>query len=105
MSRPESRTLNLRPLHDWVLVQLLDLDLNSQGGIALPAGYVKHLGRKAKVLAVGPGKTLEDGSKQEIALKTGETVILAGAAGSEVDRKDQLLVRYTDCLLVVEDVA
>lgn len=83
----------IKPLGDRVVVEPIDEESTSPGGIILP-DTAKKKPQEGKVVAVGPGKILEDGSRGEMAVKEGDTVIFAKYGGTEVtiDGKDYVIL-------------
>jgi len=93
----------LRPLGDRVVVKILESEEKTKGGIFLP-DTAKEKPQQAKIVAVGPGKTLEDGKKSPIDLKEGDLVLFAKYAGTEVkvEGEEYLVISEKDILAVVE---
>ena len=73
----------IRPLADKVVIQPLEEEEKSAGGIILP-DTAKTKPQEGVVVAVGPGKVLDDGSRSEMAVKKGDKVIYAKYGGTEV---------------------
>lgn len=95
--------MGLRPLHDRIIVQRLSEDEKTAGGLYIPE-TAKEKPQKGKVIAVGKGKILEDGTVRSLDLKTGDTVLFGKYSGTEVkvDNEDRLIMREDDVLAVVE---
>ena len=93
----------LRPLHDRLLVKRLEEKEQVQGGIIIP-DTAKEKPQQAKVLAVGPGKTTDDGKLQPVDVKVGDTVVFGKYSGTEVkvDGDELLIIREDDVLGVLE---
>jgi len=93
----------LRPLHDRLLVKRLEEKEQMQGGIIIP-DTAKEKPQQAKVLAIGPGRTTDDGKLQPIEVKVGDTVVFGKYSGTEVkvDGDDLLIIREDDVLGVLE---
>lgn len=83
----------IRPLGDKVVVEPLEGEEKSPGGIILP-DTAKKKPQEGVVIAVGPGKVLDDGSRGEMAVKPGDKVIYAKYGGTEVtvDGKDYMIL-------------
>jgi len=98
-----STAVKLRPLADRVVVKVLESEEKTKGGIFLP-DTAKEKPQQAKVVAVGPGKTLEDGSKAPVDVKEGDVVLFAKYSGTEVklDGSEYLVIAEKDILAVVE---
>lgn len=73
----------LQPLGDRVLVEPLEAEEKSAGGIYLPEA-AQETPREGKVLAVGPGKVLENGQRVEVGVKVGDIVVYTKYGGNEV---------------------
>lgn len=93
----------LRPLGDRVVVRVLESEEKTKGGIFLP-DTAKEKPQQAKVVAVGPGKTLDDGTKSSVDVKEGDAVLFAKYSGTEVkvDGVEYLVISEKDILAVVE---
>jgi chaperonin GroES len=93
----------LKPLHDRVLVQRLDSEEKTKGGIIIPDS-AKEKPLEGKVIAVGDGKVLEDGKKQPLVVKTGDKILFGKYAGTEikVDGEEMIILREDDILAIVE---
>ncbi len=96
-------TVKLRPLADRVVVKVLESEEKTKGGIFLP-DTAKEKPQQAKVVAVGPGKTLDDGKKSPVDVKTGDVVLFAKYSGTEVkiEGDEYLVIAEKDILAVVE---
>ena len=93
----------LNPLNDRVVVQQLDAETVTKGGIVLPDGAAEKP-TQGKVVAVGPGKLSDDGKRTAVAVKTGETVVYGKYSGTnvELDGDKFVLLRESDLLGVME---
>jgi len=97
-------TKQLRPLGDRVVVEPTPHDEMTKSGIVIP-DTVKEKPQKGTILAVGPGRILDDGKREQIDVKKGDKVLYAKYAGTEVkiDDADLLIVSQKDILAVVAD--
>lgn len=95
--------MNIRPLHDRVVVKRLDSDEKSVGGIVLP-GSAQEKPLMGKIVAAGAGRVLDNGDKAALDVKTGDNVLFGKFAGTEVkiDGEDYLVMREDDLFAVVE---
>jgi chaperonin GroES len=95
--------MNFRPLHDYVLIKRLDAAEERIGGIIIP-DTAKEKPQEGEVLAVGPGKMLEDGTRRAMAVAVGNKVLFGKYAGTEitVDDEERLVLRESDILGVVD---
>jgi chaperonin GroES len=93
----------LRPLADRVVVKISESEEKTKGGIFLP-DTAKEKPQQAKVIAVGPGKTLDDGKKSPVDVKAGDIVLFAKYSGTEVkiEGEEFLVIAEKDILAVVE---
>ena len=94
----------LRPLGDRVVIQPTAREEMTKSGIVLP-DTAKEKPQKGKILAVGPGRILDDGKRESIDVKKGDSVLYAKYAGTEfkIDDEELLIVSQKDILAVVED--
>ncbi|MBQ2870705.1 co-chaperone GroES [bacterium] len=93
----------IRPLSDKLVIKVIDDTEQTSGGIFIPDS-AKEKPQKGEVIAVGPGKTLEDGKKEEMEVKVGEIVLFAKYAGTDVKLNDEMLkiLSVKDILGVLE---
>jgi len=85
--------MKIRPLSDRVLVQILDAEEKTKGGIILP-DTAKEEKSEGKVISLGPGKMLDTGKRQTLDLKAGDRVIFGKYSGDEIlidDKKHKVL--------------
>jgi len=96
--------MNFIPLGDRIIIQPLEAESKTKGGIVLP-DTVKEKPQEGKIVAVGKGKTLEDGGVQKPEVKVGDVVLYGKYSGTEVTSKDGdqfLIVREEDILAIVK---
>jgi chaperonin GroES len=95
--------MKIRPLADKVLVQRLEAETKTAGGIVLP-DTAKEKPQRGKVVAVGNGKVLDDGTVRKMQVKKGDTVLFTSYAGTDVkiDGKEHLIMTESDILAVIE---
>ena len=95
--------MNLKPLGDKVIVEVLSAEEKTKGGIILP-DTAKEKPQEAKVIAVGQGKTLENGKVVAPEVKTGDIIIFGKYSGSEVkvEDKEYLIIDADDILAIVK---
>ena len=93
----------IKPLADKVVIEPVQEEEKSSGGI-IPPDTAKEKPHEGTVLAVGPGRVLEDGSRSEMAVKNGDRVIYAKYGGTEitVDGKD-LMILDQDSIYAVKE--
>lgn len=91
----------IKPLADRVVVKVISAEEKTQGGIVLP-DTAKEKPQEAEVIAVGPGKVLDNGTRLAPEVKVGDTVIFSKYSGSEVklDGIEYLILRESDILAV-----
>ncbi len=80
----------IRPLSDKLVIKIIDDTEQTSGGIFIPDS-AKEKPQKGEVIAVGPGKTLEDGKKEEMEVKVGDIVLFAKYAGTDIKLNDENL--------------
>ncbi len=95
--------MNIRPLQDRVIVKRMEEETTSAGGIVLPDSATEKPIR-GEVLAVGPGKILDNGEKRPLEVKVGDTVLFGKYSGTEVklDEEELLVMREEDIMGVIE---
>ena len=96
--------LNIRPLHDRVVIKREEVETRSAGGIVL-TGSAATKSTRAKVLAVGKGRILENGTVQPLDVKVGDTVIFNdsyGVKSEKIDGEEVLIISENDILAIVE---
>ncbi|ACV69459.1 MAG: co-chaperone GroES [Desulfohalobium sp.] len=96
--------MNLKPLHDRVLVKRVQEEETTKGGIIIP-DTAKEKPIKGEIVAAGPGKVADDGKRIEMTVKTGDKVMFNKYAGTEVkiDGEEFLVMREDDILATIED--
>lgn len=94
--------MNLRPLHDRVLVRRLQEQETVRGGIIIPDS-AKEKPQQAEVVAVGGGKLLDDGQRSTVDVKAGDRILFGKYSGSEVkiDGEEYLILREDEILGVL----
>lgn len=92
----------LKPLDDRVVVQPLEAEEKTAGGILLP-DTAKQKPQRGKIIAVGPGKLLESGTRVALSVKAGDEVLYGKYSGSEVevDGNELKILRESDILAKV----
>jgi chaperonin GroES len=95
--------MDLRPLHDRVLVRRLDEGEQKQGGIIIPDS-AKEKPQKAQVEAVGNGKLLDSGERVPIDVKPGDRILFGKYSGADIkiDGAEYLILREDEILAVLE---
>ena len=95
--------LKIRPLHDRVIIQRLEAETKSAGGIVIPDSATEKPIR-GKVVAVGKGKILESGDVRPLDVKVGDHVLFGKYSGTEVkvDGGEYLVMREEDVMAVIE---
>jgi len=95
--------MNLRPLHDRVVVKRMEEERTSAGGIVIPDSATEKPMR-GEVIAVGNGKIMDSGDTRALDVKTGDTVLFGKYSGNEVKVGDEELVimREDDIMAIIE---
>ena len=95
--------MGLRPLYDRLIVERLSEDETTPSGIIIPE-TAKEKPQRGKVVAIGKGKILDDGSVRALDVKSGDIVLFGKYAGTEIkiDNEERLIMREDDVLAVVE---
>src|SRR5712672_4189215 len=94
---------SLRPLGDRVVVKPLEREAVTKSGIVLP-DTAKEKPQEGEILAVGPGKVLDNGKRTSLEVQVGQRVLFAKYAGTEVkmDNEEYLILRESDIMGIVE---
>ena len=102
MATKTKSKLNIRPLGDRVLVKRLEAEEKTAGGILLPDS-AQEKPKEGKVISVGEGKQLEDGTRTKFTVKKGDRVLFTSYAGTDVkhDGEEYLIMREDDLLAIV----
>jgi chaperonin GroES len=95
--------MKLRPLNDRVIVKRLEEEEKTVGGIIIP-DTAKEKPQQAKVIAVGKGRTLENGQVIPLTVKEGDRILFGKYAGTEIkiDGDEHLIMREDDILAIVQ---
>ena len=95
--------MKLKPLNDRVLVKRLESEEKTAGGLYIP-DTAKEKPSKGQVVAVGPGKIAENGSRVAMAVKKGDEVLFNKYAGTDIklDGVDHLVMREEDILAIID---
>ena len=94
--------VNIRPLHDRVLVKRLEQQEQVRGGIIIP-DTAKEKPQEAEVIAVGPGKLTDDGKRAAMDVQAGDRVLMGKYSGSEIkyEDNDYVILREDEILAVI----
>ena len=92
----------IKPLGERVVIEVAESDVTTASGIVLP-DTAKEKPQEGEVVAVGTGKMLDNGTRAQMEVKTGDKVIFSKYSGSEVkvDEQNYLIVRESDILAVL----
>ena len=93
---------SIKPLNEKVVVERMDAETKSAGGILIP-DTAKEKPMRGTVIAVGPGRVLDSGEVKALDVKKGDKVLFGGYAGNEVklDGKDYLIVNESEIFAVI----
>ncbi len=96
--------MNIRPLHDRVMVRRMEEEKTSPGGIVIPDSATEKP-IKGEVVAVGTGKILENGEIRPLDVKKGDKILFGKYSGTEVkvDGEEMLVMREDDITAVIEE--
>ncbi len=94
--------MKIRPLQDRIIVERIDEEETSKGGILIP-DTAKEKSQAGKVVAVGKGRVLENGKIQKLDVKKGDQVLFSKFAGTEItlEGEERLILREDDVLGIV----
>lgn len=95
--------INIKPLHDRVIVRRIEEGEQVRGGIIIP-DTAKEKPQEGEVVAVGEGKYREDGTRQTLDVETGDRVLFGKYSGSEIklDGEELLIMREDEILGIIE---
>ena len=96
--------MNVRPLHDRIIVQRIEEGEQKIGGIIIP-DTAKEKPQQAEVVAVGPGRMTDEGKRVALDVKAGDKVLMGKYSGTEVkiDGTDYLIMREEEVLAIVAE--
>jgi len=94
--------MNVRPLHDRVIVKRVEEKEVVQGGIIIPDS-AKEKPMEGEVIAAGPGKIMEDGKRAAMDVKAGDRILFGKYSGTEIkiDNKEYVIMREDEILAVI----
>jgi chaperonin GroES len=95
--------MSVKPLNDRVVIEVLEAESKTAGGIVLP-DTAKEKPQRGRVLAVGPGRALDSGKRAKVEVKKGDIVLFAKYGGDEVEigGKDCRILSESDILAIIE---
>ena len=95
--------MSIKPLHDRVVIERLEEELTSAGGIVIPDS-AKEKPMRGKIVAVGPGKMLDSGNLIPLGVQLGDEVLFGKYSGTEVkiEGKELVVMREDDIMGIVE---
>ena len=95
--------MNVRPLHDRLIIQRIDEGEQKVGGIIVPDS-AKEKPQQGKVIAAGNGKSNDDGKVMPLDVKTGDTILFGKYSGQEIklDGQDYLIMKEDEILAVID---
>ena len=95
--------MNIRPLHDRIIVKRMEEERMSAGGIVIPDSATEKPS-KGEVIAVGNGKQLDNGDTRALDVKAGDQILFGKYSGTEVkvDGEDLLVMKEDDVMAVIE---
>jgi chaperonin GroES len=96
--------MNVRPLHDRIIVQRLEEGEQKVGGIIIP-DTAKEKPQQGKVIAAGNGKVKDDGNRVPLDVKGGDLILFGKYSGQEIklDGEEYLIMREDEVLAIIED--
>jgi len=94
----------MQPLSDKIIVKRLEAEEKTKGGIVIP-DTAKEKPKEGKVIAVGPGRIMEDGKRSQVQVKKGDRILFTSYAGTEIkiDGEEYLVMSEDDVLAVIEE--
>ncbi len=99
-----AKIMNLKPLHDHVIVKAIAEDEITKSGIVLPDTVDKEKPEKGEVVAVGAGKLMDSGQRAEMSVKVGDKVMFKKYSPDEikVEGEDYLVISEGDIIAIIE---
>jgi len=96
--------MKVKPLQDRIIVKRLEEEEKTNGGIIIPDA-AKEKPQEGKVIAVGDGKVLENGTKLKLSVKAGDKILFGKYSGTEIkiDGEEHLILREDDVLGIIVD--
>jgi chaperonin GroES len=97
--------MNVRPLRDRIIVERVEEETKTAGGLIIPDTAKKEKPQRGEVIAVGNGKRTEEGKVLKLDVKVGDQVLFGKYSGNEIkiDGKEYLMMREDDILGVIEE--
>ena len=94
--------MKIRPINDRVLVKRLEMDEKTEGGLYMPDS-AREKPNRGEVIAVGPGRMLDNGTREQMEVKEGDIVLFGKYSGSELQGKEELItMKEKDILGILE---
>jgi len=95
--------MNIKPLADRILIEPISSEEKTKSGIVLPDTAEKERPEQGKVVAVGPGKILDNGNRQKIEVEKGDIVLFSKYGPNEIkiDDREYLIAKEDDILAVI----
>jgi len=96
--------MTLKPLSDHIILEPIKEEMVTEAGIILPETAEREKPQKGKVVAVGPGRMKDDGTRIPVEVKIGDIVIFHQYGPSEIkiDKKDYLVAKEDDIIAIIE---
>ncbi|HOV90676.1 MAG TPA: co-chaperone GroES [Syntrophorhabdaceae bacterium] len=96
--------MKIKPLQDRILVKRIEEEEKTKGGIIIPDA-AKEKPQEGRVIAVGDGKVLDNGTKAPLTVKAGDKILFGKYSGTEIkiDGEEHLILREDDVLAIVEE--
>ena len=96
--------MKIKPLADKVLIKRVEAENKTKGGIVLP-DTAKEKPRRGKIVSVGDGKLLDDGSRSEIQVKVGDLVLFSSYGGTEIkiNGDEYLIMEESEIMAILEN--
>ncbi len=94
----------IKPLSDHILIEPIKEEMVTEAGIILPETAEREKPQKGKIIAVGPGRIKDDGTRIPLEVKVGDVVLFHQYGPSEIkiDKKDYLVAKEDDIIAIIE---
>ena len=95
--------MKIRPLHDRILVKRIEEEAKTKGGIIIP-DTAKEKPQEGRVVAIGSGKLLDDGTVRPLDVKAGDKILFGKYSGSEItlEGEEHIILREDDILAILD---
>lgn len=94
--------MKLHPVSDFIIIEPQKIEVKTKSGIVLPDTIEKEKPQQGKVIAAGPGKMLESGTRAMMQVKVGDTVLFAKYSLIKMEGKEYFVIKEDDVIAIVK---